>query len=84
MFMNNFQPLSLLNNDYKIFAKMLAMCLEKEVPSLIHIDQVGFIAGHLASNEETFSYHVKSYITSASSSFGFMISKPIFMLTKPF
>ena len=41
--MNNFHPLSLLNNDYKLFAKILALRLEKVAPSLSHLDQVGFV-----------------------------------------
>lgn len=48
--MGNFRPLSLLNNDYKVFAKVLALRLEKVITSLAHIDQVGFIPGRLAAN----------------------------------
>ena len=43
--MDDFRPLSLLNNVYKVFAKILAIRLEKVISSLIHLDQVGFIAG---------------------------------------
>lgn len=34
--MCNFRPLSLLNDDYKLFAKILSMCLERVVPSLVN------------------------------------------------
>lgn len=43
--MCNYGPLILLNNDYKMFAKILALLLEKVVPSLVHFDQVGFLKG---------------------------------------
>lgn len=48
--MSNFRPLSLLNNDYKVFAKVLALCLEKVIPSLVNLDQVGFVAGRQSVN----------------------------------
>ncbi len=48
--MINFIPLSILNNDYKIFAKILARRTENVISSRIHVDQVGFIKGRLASN----------------------------------
>ncbi len=58
--MGNFHPLSLLNNDYKAFAKSLAMCLEKGISSLINLDQVDFIAGrHVAHNRRRL-FHVMS------------------------
>lgn len=43
---------------------MLAMPLEKVVPSLIHIDQVGFIAGCLTSYNIRRLCHAMSRATS--------------------
>ena len=43
--MTNFHPKSMLNNDYKLFAKILAMPVETALSSLIHLDQVRFIKG---------------------------------------
>lgn len=40
MQMSNFQPLSILHNDYKVFGKVLGMHLEKAIPSLVHLDRV--------------------------------------------
>ena len=48
--MSNYRPLSLLNCDYKILAKILALRLEKAVLSIIQPDQVGFIPGRLPLN----------------------------------
>lgn len=58
--MGNYRPLSLLNNDYKIFAKALAGRLAEVIPSLIHLDQVGFIAGRNASQNMRRLFHVFS------------------------
>jgi hypothetical protein len=39
----NYQPITLLNTDYKILTKALAMQLAQEVHTLVHLDQSGFI-----------------------------------------
>ena len=39
----NWRPVSLLNTDYKILTKLLALRLQKVIPSIINSDQVGYI-----------------------------------------
>lgn len=41
----NFRPISVLNNDLKIFGRMLADRLEAVITNLMLTDQTGFIPG---------------------------------------
>ena len=43
--LKNWRPLSLLNTDYKILTKLLAIRLQKVLPSIISEDQTGYIKG---------------------------------------
>lgn len=44
----NYRPLSLLNSDVKIYAKILARRLQVHIIMLVHSDQTGFIKSRLA------------------------------------
>jgi hypothetical protein len=46
-FLKNWRPLTLLNNDYKYLAKMIANRFKKVLPYLISYDQNGFVPGRL-------------------------------------
>lgn len=47
---SNYRPLSILNAEIKIFAKVLASPLEPYMSKLIHRDQTGFMKSRLASD----------------------------------
>lgn len=46
----NYRPISLINVDEKILAKILTTRLEEVVPFLIHQDQVGFMRGRCSAD----------------------------------
>ncbi len=41
----NYRPISLLNVDFKILAKVLSLRLQDVMPSIISFDQTGFTSG---------------------------------------
>jgi hypothetical protein len=47
----NYRPITLLNSDYKIMTKALAIKLAKAAPTLIHKNQAGFIPGRKISDQ---------------------------------
>ena len=50
----NWRPISLLQTDYKILTKALALRLQKVLPNIISPDQVGYIQGrYIAENIRT-------------------------------
>lgn len=58
----NYRPISLLNIDLKLYAKILANRLSPLLPNTIHKDQVGFVPGREARDNTTKTIHLMTYI----------------------
>ena len=57
----NYRPITLLNADYKIMTRAIAMRLASVAPTLIHRDQAGFVPGqsifdHIHLSQMTIAY----------------------------
>ncbi|XP_066450319.1 cytochrome P450 2C15-like [Eleutherodactylus coqui] len=61
----NFRPISLLNSDLKIYAKILAYRLLEVLPTVIHNDQVGFTKGRSATDGTRKIQNLMDQITSS-------------------
>ena len=44
-YLKNWRPISLLNNDYKIATKAIAIRMENVLPKIIHSSQTGYVKG---------------------------------------
>lgn len=65
---SSFRPLSLLNADIKLYAKVLARRLETVLPILVHPDQTGFVKQRYASDNMRRLLHIVDTGTNISSS----------------
>lgn len=63
----NYRPLSLLNADLKIYAKLLARRLQAHMTELVHCDQTGFIKSRLATDNIRRLLHVIDGVQNSSS-----------------
>lgn len=63
----SYRPLSLLNTDIKIFAKVLACRLRNRMTLLCHCDQTGFIRTRIASDNTRRLLHLINYASSIDS-----------------
>ena len=45
LLLQNWRPITLLNVDYKIASKAIAMRIEPMLPKLVYPDQTGFVKG---------------------------------------
>ena len=45
LLLKNWRPITLLNTDYKILAKIIATRIQRVLPDLISLDQTGFMTG---------------------------------------
>lgn len=50
--LSNWCPITLLNEDYKILAKVVAERIASVLPELIHPDQTGFIKGRYIGQKD--------------------------------
>ena len=55
---SSYRPISLINCDPKIYAKVLALRLETVIDALIHPDQTGFMRGRMAADNVRRLLHV--------------------------
>ena len=63
---SSYHPLSLLNSDLKIFAKLLAHHRESHMPSLVSSDQTGFIKSRPAADNVSRLLHIIDALTNNS------------------
>jgi len=55
----NYRPITVLNADYKILTRVLAMRLADAVPEIIHKDQAGFMRGrHIEDHTDLANYMI--------------------------
>ena len=54
-YLKNWRPISLLNNDYKIATKAIAIRLEKVLPSIISSSQTGYVKGRYIGKVSAFA-----------------------------
>lgn len=62
---SNYRPISLLNVNIKIFAKILANCLLPIITNLIAKDQVGFIPGREAGDNTLKAINIHHWLSSS-------------------
>jgi len=61
-YLANWRPVSLLNTDYKILTKVLAMRLQKVIHKLINSDQVGYIKGRYIGENVRTMFDIMAYL----------------------
>lgn len=62
---SSYQPITLLNSDYKLLTKTLAIQLMSHIETLIHRDQAGFIPGCAIFNQIKLAKAIISYAEAA-------------------
>ena len=57
----NYRPITLLNSDYKLLTKILALRLASSAPHIIHENQAGFIPGRVITDQIRLTQMVLHY-----------------------
>jgi len=60
--LKNWRPITLLNTDYKIITKCIAIRLKKVLPNIIHSDQTGFLKGRFIGENIRLALDVIDYV----------------------
>lgn len=55
---DSYRPLSLLNADFKILSKLIALRLENVIPKIIHADQTGFVKNRYGADNVRRLLHI--------------------------
>lgn len=55
---SSYRPISLICGDAKLYAKALAIRLDKVMDKFFHYDQTGFIRGHLEADNVCRFLHI--------------------------
>ena len=61
-----YRPISLLNSERKIYAKIFARRLDDILPKLIHIDQIGFVRSRQIADNMRKLIHIMHYANSVT------------------
>lgn len=69
----NYRPISLLNVDTKLYAKLLANRLSPLLPNLVSLDQVGFVPGREARDNTIRALNLHHWLTNSKTQ-GFSLS----------
>lgn len=59
---SSYRPISVLNQDYRLFTAILARRLEKILPEIIHLDQTGFIKQRQTQDNIRRTLHVMQHV----------------------
>lgn len=62
LWLKNWRPISLLNQDYKLIAKVLAMRMKRHLTKIIHSDQTGFIENRYIGENITRIMNIMDYV----------------------
>lgn len=59
---SSYRPISVLNQDYRLFTAILARRLEVILPEIIHLDQTGFIKHRQTQDNISRTLHVMQHV----------------------
>lgn len=64
IYLKNWRPISLLNTDYKLLAKCIALRVKRVLPNVINGDQTGFLKGRFIGENIRLALDIIDYLNS--------------------